>query len=139
MIMRTPTPRKRRADSVPLDNSPNSDRRLVIYEDRPVPPESSSPQPSEHLLCTYQCRQMDIYCLVFNICRDCQYLKGIGFGQFEAKPLNPNCLKLKTCNSGEVSVDGRDDQSLEDMMALDTIYCGDYKVDVGDHNSDGGD
>ncbi|KAM7478702.1 hypothetical protein LguiA_026915 [Lonicera macranthoides] len=58
MILRTPPPRKRRADSVPLDNSPNSDRRLVIYEDRPVPPESSSPQPSEHLLCTYQCRQM---------------------------------------------------------------------------------
>ncbi|KAH1088934.1 hypothetical protein GYH30_019751 [Glycine max] len=44
MIVRTPPPPKRpRADG---------DGQLVIYED---PPESS---PSEHMLCTYQCRQM---------------------------------------------------------------------------------
>jgi mitotic spindle assembly checkpoint protein MAD1 len=54
MIVRTP-PRKRKADSGPL-HSPNSGRQLVIYEDSPVP--ESSHQPSEHMLCTYQCCQM---------------------------------------------------------------------------------
>ncbi|KAL2939454.1 Mitotic spindle checkpoint protein MAD1 [Bienertia sinuspersici] len=59
MILRTPPPRKRRAESrPPEDDSPSG--RLVIYED---PPSSSSlpqssPIPSDHMLCTYQCRQM---------------------------------------------------------------------------------
>ncbi|KAJ1400411.1 Spindle assembly checkpoint component Mad1 [Sesbania bispinosa] len=54
MILRTPPPPKRpRADA-------DADRQLVIYEDPPVPvPESSQdPSVSEHMLCTYQCRQM---------------------------------------------------------------------------------
>ncbi|KAA8545413.1 hypothetical protein F0562_020197 [Nyssa sinensis] len=55
MILRTPPPRKRRADSG-APESPNSDRRLVIYED-PTMPESSHDH-SEQMLCTYQCRQM---------------------------------------------------------------------------------
>ncbi|KMT07895.1 hypothetical protein BVRB_6g145910 [Beta vulgaris subsp. vulgaris] len=51
MMLRTPPPKKPR---------PDSPGRLVIYED---PPSSSSlpqssPHPSDHLLCTYQCRQM---------------------------------------------------------------------------------
>uniref|UniRef100_A0A5B7BXX2 Putative mitotic spindle checkpoint protein MAD1 n=1 Tax=Davidia involucrata TaxID=16924 RepID=A0A5B7BXX2_DAVIN len=55
MILRTPPPRKRRADSR-APESPNSDRRLVIYEDLPMP--ESSHDHSEQMLCTYQCRQM---------------------------------------------------------------------------------
>ena len=55
MILRTPPPRKRRADDSRAPESPGSDRRLVIYED-PVPVSSSGP--SEPMLCTYQCRQM---------------------------------------------------------------------------------
>ncbi|KAL6329237.1 hypothetical protein AAG906_014847 [Vitis piasezkii] len=55
MILRTPPPRKRRADDSRAPESPGSDRRLVIYED-PVP--ESSHGPSEQMLCTYQCRQM---------------------------------------------------------------------------------
>lgn len=53
MILRTPPPPKRpRADA-----DADADRQLVIYEDPP----SSSQDPqtvSEHMLCTYQCRQM---------------------------------------------------------------------------------
>ncbi|XP_057976402.1 mitotic spindle checkpoint protein MAD1 [Malania oleifera] len=55
MILRTPPPKRPRADSKAIE-SPNSDRRLVIYEDPPVP--ASSHAPSEQMLCTYQCRQM---------------------------------------------------------------------------------
>ncbi|TKY53850.1 Mitotic spindle checkpoint protein MAD1 [Spatholobus suberectus] len=52
MILRTPPPPKRpRADA-----GADANRQLVIYED---PPESSQePSASEHMLCTYQCRQM---------------------------------------------------------------------------------
>ncbi|XP_052193632.1 mitotic spindle checkpoint protein MAD1 isoform X2 [Diospyros lotus] len=56
MILRTPPARKRKADSRPME-SPNSERQLVIYEDPPAP-ESTHELPSEHMLCTYQCRQM---------------------------------------------------------------------------------
>ncbi|XP_021720507.1 mitotic spindle checkpoint protein MAD1-like [Chenopodium quinoa] len=57
MILRTPPPRKRRAESnPPEEGSPAG--RLVIYEDPPSPQPESSPLPSDHLLCTYQCRQM---------------------------------------------------------------------------------
>ncbi|RDY07536.1 Mitotic spindle checkpoint protein MAD1, partial [Mucuna pruriens] len=54
MIVRTPPPMKRpRADA---DADGDGNRQLVIYED---PPESSQePSASEHMLCTYQCRQM---------------------------------------------------------------------------------
>ncbi|GAB2283854.1 hypothetical protein Dimus_018340 [Dionaea muscipula] len=59
MILRTPPPRKRRADSLTPESPPGSDRCLVIYENPPVSlvPESSH-HPSEQMLCTYQCRQM---------------------------------------------------------------------------------
>ncbi|KAJ4717622.1 mitotic spindle checkpoint protein MAD1 [Melia azedarach] len=69
MILRTPLPKRRREAAAgaedankPIIESPptagGSDRRLVIYEDpSSVGPESSH-QPSEHMLCTYQCRQM---------------------------------------------------------------------------------
>ncbi|KAM7488654.1 hypothetical protein LguiB_026138 [Lonicera macranthoides] len=76
----------------------------------------------------------DVYCLEeIDFCR---YIEEIDFGQFEAKPLNPNCLKLELCNYDETSVDGGEDQSLEDMICLNAIYCGEHKADVGDHNSD---
>lgn len=54
MILRTPPPPKRpRADG---DADTEVNRQLVVYED---PPESSQdPSVSEHMLCTYQCRQM---------------------------------------------------------------------------------
>ncbi|KAK7348490.1 hypothetical protein VNO80_23048 [Phaseolus coccineus] len=53
MILRTPPPPKRpRGGDVDGDGN----GQLVIYED---PPESSQePSASEHMLCTYQCRQM---------------------------------------------------------------------------------
>lgn len=62
MILRTPPPKRQRSEPI-VHESPSavaaSDGRLVIYEDMPVAPPSESPhQPSEHLLCTYQCRQM---------------------------------------------------------------------------------
>lgn len=55
MMLRTPPPRKRRADSRPPE-SPTSDHQLVIFEDLPVP--ESSHHHSDQMLCTYQCRQM---------------------------------------------------------------------------------
>lgn len=64
MILRTPPPPKRPRGDGDGDGDGNADRdgdgdanrQLVIYED---PPESSEePTASEHMLCTYQCRQM---------------------------------------------------------------------------------
>ncbi|KAI4296145.1 hypothetical protein L6164_036127 [Bauhinia variegata] len=60
MILRTPPPSKRpRADSRPPE-SPQAaaEGQLVIYEDPPLPESSQEPSASEHMLCTYQCRQM---------------------------------------------------------------------------------
>jgi mitotic spindle assembly checkpoint protein MAD1 len=56
MILRTPPPPKRpRADAY-AGADVEVNRQLIIYED---PPESSEDPPvSEHMLCTYQCRQM---------------------------------------------------------------------------------
>ncbi|CAJ1940453.1 unnamed protein product [Sphenostylis stenocarpa] len=54
MILRTPPPPKRPRGGGDVDGDGNG--QLVIYED---PPESSQePSASEHMLCTYQCRQM---------------------------------------------------------------------------------
>ena len=66
MILRTPPPKKQRAEPI-VHESPSavaaSEGRLVIYEDTPAAPPPESPrQPSDHLLCTYQCRQMVAYC-----------------------------------------------------------------------------
>lgn len=55
MIVRTPPPRKRKADSR-APESAGSDRHIVIHEEDLVP--ESSHELSEHMLCTYQCRQM---------------------------------------------------------------------------------
>lgn len=60
MILRTPPPKRPRAnadaDADADADAAEVDRQLVIYED---PPESSQePSVSEHMLCTYQCRQM---------------------------------------------------------------------------------
>ncbi|KAH7576024.1 hypothetical protein JRO89_XS02G0279000 [Xanthoceras sorbifolium] len=60
MMLRTPPP-KRPRDNIPIVESPPtaSDRRLVIYEDpSPLAGPDSSHGPSDHMLCTYQCRQM---------------------------------------------------------------------------------
>ncbi|XP_058188532.1 mitotic spindle checkpoint protein MAD1 isoform X2 [Rhododendron vialii] len=56
MMLRTPPPKKRRADESGPPESPNSDGQLVIFEDLPVP--EPSHDHSEQMLCTYQCRQM---------------------------------------------------------------------------------
>ncbi|KAI8532019.1 hypothetical protein RHMOL_Rhmol11G0180400 [Rhododendron molle] len=56
MILRTPPPKKRRAEDSGPPESPNSDGQLVIFEDLPVP--EPSHDHSEQMLCTYQCRQM---------------------------------------------------------------------------------
>ncbi|KAL7157459.1 hypothetical protein ABFS83_02G078500 [Erythranthe nasuta] len=75
MIIRTPAPRKRRAESEPPEDdnnnnnnnnndtqTPNSNRQqLLIYEDLQAPEYShdhSTPITSDQMLCTYQCRQM---------------------------------------------------------------------------------
>ncbi|KAE8648888.1 mitotic spindle checkpoint protein MAD1 isoform X1 [Cucumis sativus] len=66
MIVRTPPPKKQRSDVTSLpDSSPAaaSDLPLVIYEDPlPLVPATTEPasshEPSDHMLCTYQCRQM---------------------------------------------------------------------------------
>ncbi|OAY40060.2 hypothetical protein MANES_10G106700v8 [Manihot esculenta] len=61
MILRTPPPKRPRDDAKAIESPPiGSDRRLVIYEDPVVqlPESSHEPQPSDHMLCTYQCRQM---------------------------------------------------------------------------------
>ncbi|EEF34534.1 mitotic spindle checkpoint protein MAD1 [Ricinus communis] len=67
MILRTPPPKRPRDDVKAIETSPvGSDRRqpLIIYEDPAVivqhPDDSSHEphQPSDHMLCTYQCRQM---------------------------------------------------------------------------------
>ncbi|XVF23150.1 hypothetical protein REPUB_Repub13aG0012800 [Reevesia pubescens] len=65
MIVRTPPPKKQRAEPI-VHHTPStgaaSEGRLVIYQDHhptPTAPSPESPhQPSDHLLCTYQCRQM---------------------------------------------------------------------------------
>ncbi|KAL4588424.1 hypothetical protein LXL04_001313 [Taraxacum kok-saghyz] len=56
MIVRTPLPKKRRSDTTGNSESPNSDGRLVIFEDLPEP--EPSHQHSDQMLCTYQCRQL---------------------------------------------------------------------------------
>lgn len=63
MILRTPPPKRPRdAAGEPIIECPptagGSDRRLIIYEDPSPAGRESSHQPSDHLLCTYQCRQM---------------------------------------------------------------------------------
>ncbi|KAK8675942.1 hypothetical protein V6N13_034000 [Hibiscus sabdariffa] len=63
MILRTPPPKKQRSEPIHHE-SPSPlvapDGPLIIYEDSPLvaPPPESPHQPSDHLLCTYQCRQM---------------------------------------------------------------------------------
>ncbi|KAK9669712.1 hypothetical protein RND81_13G149500 [Saponaria officinalis] len=64
MILRTPPPRKRRADSRPPESPPpppSGCGGLVIYEDpspSSLPTSSHQHEPSDAMLCTYQCRQM---------------------------------------------------------------------------------
>jgi mitotic spindle assembly checkpoint protein MAD1 len=56
MILRTPPPPKRPRADADAGADVEVNRQLIIYED---PPESSEDPPvSEHMLCTYQCRQM---------------------------------------------------------------------------------
>lgn len=64
MILRTPPPKKPRTETKAVEESSpvGSDRQLVIYEDPPAVHD----QPSEHLLCTYQCRQM-VFFSVYSI------------------------------------------------------------------------
>lgn len=61
MIVRTPPPsKKQRLESRAADGSPpvGSDRQLVVYEDPPDRDPDLPSSSSDHLLCTYQCRQM---------------------------------------------------------------------------------
>ncbi|CAA6663931.1 unnamed protein product [Spirodela intermedia] len=56
MILRTPPPQRKRRASLAADGeSPGSDRRLVIFED---PSPVGSHDPSDQMVCSYQCRQM---------------------------------------------------------------------------------
>lgn len=57
MIVRTPLPKKRKPESTGNSESPNSDGRLIIFEDLPVP-EPSHQHSDDQMLCTYQCRQL---------------------------------------------------------------------------------
>ncbi|XP_031382416.1 mitotic spindle checkpoint protein MAD1 isoform X2 [Punica granatum] len=54
MILRTPPPKKLRTDTKAAVEESSPAGQLLIYEDPPDAPD----QPSDHLLCTYQCRQM---------------------------------------------------------------------------------
>ncbi|XP_071716327.1 mitotic spindle checkpoint protein MAD1 [Rutidosis leptorrhynchoides] len=56
MIVRTPLPKKRKPETGNSE-SPNSDGRLIIFEDLPVP-EPSHQHSDDQMLCTYQCRQL---------------------------------------------------------------------------------
>ncbi|KAI4342227.1 hypothetical protein MLD38_026875 [Melastoma candidum] len=65
MIVRTPPPKRHRPETLASlagggggdDASPaGSDRRLVLVEE--PPPSVDRPSSSDHMLCTYQCRQM---------------------------------------------------------------------------------
>ncbi|CAN1147386.1 Mitotic spindle checkpoint protein MAD1 [Linum perenne] len=63
MMLRTPPPKRSRSiDAAPIIETPptaGSDRRqLVVYEDPPSDNPDLPHQHSEHMLCTYQCRQM---------------------------------------------------------------------------------
>ncbi|CAM8987062.1 hypothetical protein QQ045_007831 [Rhodiola kirilowii] len=56
MILRTPPPKRPRDDSGPPESPATADGRIAIYED--AAPLLTNEQPSEQMLCTYQCRQM---------------------------------------------------------------------------------
>ncbi|XP_021888214.1 mitotic spindle checkpoint protein MAD1 [Carica papaya] len=65
MIPRSPPQKRCRTEPISQDSpilggGSGSNRQLVIYEDvsPTVKPLNSSHEPSDHLLCTYQCRQM---------------------------------------------------------------------------------
>lgn len=93
MILRTPPPRKRRAESRPPENPPGSDGRLVIYEDPSTPLPESSHDPSEQMLCTYQCRQLVKSELLDNYG---SMEKSISDYQSKLEMLNDNLLKAET-------------------------------------------
>ncbi|KAG7976849.1 hypothetical protein I3843_05G001500 [Carya illinoinensis] len=60
MILRTPPPKKQRSETRDPGSLlvASSDLPLVIYEDPPSAAPPPQPSSGEHLLCTYQCRQM---------------------------------------------------------------------------------
>ncbi|KNA26064.1 hypothetical protein SOVF_000720 [Spinacia oleracea] len=91
MMLRTPPPRKRRADYRPPDDGSPAGR-LVIYEDHSTPLPESSPNPSDHLLCTYQCRQMVKAELLDNYA---SMEKSAIENQSEIEELNENLLKAE--------------------------------------------
>lgn len=91
MILRTPPPKKRRADSkLPEDDSPAG--RLVIYEDPTPSLPETSPHPSDHLLCTYQCRQMVKAELLDNFA---DMEKSVTEYQSKLETLNENLVKAE--------------------------------------------
>ena len=74
MIPRSPPQKRCRTEPISQDSpilggGSGSNRQLVIYEDvsPTVKPLNSSHEPSDHLLCTYQCRQM-VRTLMFMLC-----------------------------------------------------------------------
>lgn len=73
MILRTPPPKRQRSEAR-APESPSmagSDLPLVIYEDPPSAVPQAHPSSDEHLLCTYQCRQMVILPTYFPSSRFC--------------------------------------------------------------------
>ncbi|KAL3515769.1 hypothetical protein ACH5RR_022671 [Cinchona calisaya] len=111
MILRTPPPRKRRAELVLPEeveedhrfrnsrspNNSNRNKQLVIYEDSPVAPlpESSHDHPitSDHMLCTYQCRQM-VKAEFFDALSSAE--KQVHESQFKLDALNEDFCKAET-------------------------------------------
>ncbi|KAK1552952.1 hypothetical protein Q3G72_026290 [Acer saccharum] len=97
MILRTPQPKRPRdaaaAANIPIVESPPtaSDHRLVIYEDpSPLAGPGSSHEPSDHMLCTYQCRQM-VKADFFDALNNAE--KQVREYQSQLEELNENFLK----------------------------------------------
>ncbi|KAK2661574.1 hypothetical protein Ddye_000148 [Dipteronia dyeriana] len=100
MILRTPQPKRPRdaaaaAANIPIVESPPtaSDHRLVIYEDpSPFARPGSSHEPSDHMLCTYQCRQM-VKSDFFDALNNAE--KQVREYQSQLEELNENFLKAE--------------------------------------------
>ncbi|KAK3182908.1 hypothetical protein Dsin_030194 [Dipteronia sinensis] len=99
MILRTPQPKRSRdaaaAANIPIVESPPtaSDHRLVIYENpSPLAGPCSSHEPSDHMLCTYQCRQM-VKADFFDALNNAE--KQVREYQSQLEELNENFLKAE--------------------------------------------
>jgi mitotic spindle assembly checkpoint protein MAD1 len=108
MILRTPPPPKRSRADADEDADVEVNRQLVIYED---PPESSEDPPvSEHMLCTYQCRQMVSFSLSHSNVMLCVRYTYFSFFAF---------LFVATCTHAQVKSDFLDALSKAENQVRD--------------------